>query len=103
MYNPIGIKIKELRENRQMTQTELAQKINVSKSLISAYEKGIRTPSFKVLKDISSTFNVPESLFFLKENQESAVFIDITNLTPPQQKIIYSLLAEFTEKNNANK
>ena len=46
MNDHIGIKIKELREQRQMTQTELAQKLNVSKSVISAYEKGIRNALF---------------------------------------------------------
>ena len=103
MNNTFGIKIKELRETNQMTQTEFAEKINVSKSVVSAYEKGIRQPSYKVLKEICATFNVPETHFFIGENQDSSIFIDITDLTPIQQKIIYSLLSEFKEKNNVDK
>lgn len=99
MNNHIGTKIKELREKRQMTQTELAQKINVSKSVISAYEKGIRTPSFKVIKDLSIAFDVPESYLLIRDDNTGAVLIDITDLTLSQQRIIYALLTEFKESN----
>ena len=99
MNNHIGIKIKELREQRQMTQTELAQKLNVSKSVISAYEKGIRTPSYRVIKDMSAVFDVPESHLFVRHIGETSILIDITDLTPSQQRIIYALLNEFKEAN----
>ena len=102
MNNHIGIKIKELREQRQMTQTELAQKLNVSKSVISAYEKGIRTPSYRVIKDMSAVFDVPESHLFVRDIGETSILIDITDLTPSQQRIIYALLNEFKEANANN-
>ena len=60
----MGTKIKDLREKSGMTQTELANKLGLSKSVISAYEKGIRNPSFKILPLLAQTFNVTELYFF---------------------------------------
>lgn len=36
----IGRRLRELRESRGMTQTELAEKLNIKQVLVSAYERG---------------------------------------------------------------
>ena len=99
----MGVKIKELREKAGMTQTELAEKLGLSKSVISAYEKGIRNPSFKILPQIAKTFNVTELFFFEKgEWEKQAVTIDISDLNKDQQRIVISLVNEFKESNKNN-
>ena len=96
----MGTKIKDLREKAGMTQTELADKLGLSKSVISAYEKGIRNPSFKVLPLLSQIFNVTELYFFEKgEWQNQPITIDISDLNTDQQRIIISLVNEFKESN----
>lgn len=96
----MGDKIKNLREKAGMSQTELAEKLGLSKSVISAYEKGVRNPSFKVLPLLAETFNVSQLYFFEKgEWQNQPVTIDITDLNPDQQRIIISLVNEFKESN----
>ena len=96
----MGEKIKNLREKAGMSQTELAEKLGLSKSVISAYEKGVRNPSFKVLPLLAETFNVSQLYFFEKgEWQNQPVTIDITDLNPDQQRIIISLVNEFKESN----
>ena len=100
MSMTMGAKIKNLREKSGITQTELAEKLGVSKSVISAYEKGIRNPSHKILQSIAETFGVSILSFYEKGNfQNQAVTIDITNLKPEQQKIIFSLINEFKKYN----
>ena len=75
----MGTKIKDLREKAGMTQTELADKLGLSKSVISAYEKGIRNPSFKILPLLAKTFNVTELYFFEKGKwQHEPITVDIT-------------------------
>lgn len=97
----MGTKIKDLREKSGMTQTELANKLGVSKSVISAYEKGIRNPSYKILPLIAKTFNVSQVYFFEKgEWQNSSFTVDISDLTKEQQKIIVSLINQFRDDNN---
>ena len=99
----MGAKIKDLREKAGMTQTELAEKLGLSKSMISAYEKGIRNPSFKMIPLIAKTFNVTELYFFEKgEWQNQAITIDISDLNKEQQKIVISLVNEFKEINKNN-
>ena len=41
----IGNKIKELRTEQKMTQSDLAERLGVTKSSISSYENGSRLPS----------------------------------------------------------
>ena len=102
----MGDKIKDLREKFGMTQTELAEKLGVSKSVVSAYEKGIRNPSYKILPLLAKTFNVSELYFFEKGEFEkrtaTAVTVDITDLNIEQQRIIISLVNEFKESNKNN-
>lgn len=99
----MGAKIKELREASGMTQTELAERVGVSKSVVSAYEKGIRNPSNKVLELVADIFGVSMLSFFEKGYWEhEAVTINITDLTKEQQKIIFSLVDEFRRKNLNN-
>lgn len=50
--------LKTLRKTKNLSQTELANYLNVSKSTISMYELGNREPSFDLLQQISKIFNV---------------------------------------------
>lgn len=52
-------KLKELREKRGLTQIQLAEILNISKSAIANYESGLREPKDNLLwKKIASYFNV---------------------------------------------
>lgn len=99
----MGNKIKNLREKAGLSQTELAEKLGLSKSVISAYEKGIRNPSFKVLPLLAEALNVSQLYFFEKgEWQNQPVTVDISDLNPDQQRIVISLVNEFKESNKNN-
>ena len=52
------LRIKELREEKNISQLELAKKLNLTQQSISLYEKGEREPSIDVLKNIANFFNV---------------------------------------------
>lgn len=54
----LGSKIYILRSNFNMNQTEFADKIGVTQSTLSSYEKGNATPSLDVLISIATNFNV---------------------------------------------
>ena len=47
-----------LRKRDRLSQQELAEKLGVSKSLISMYENDSRKPSFEMLESIADFFNV---------------------------------------------
>lgn len=50
-------RIKQLREEKNITQQELADKINGAKSTIAMYEKGTRKPSMQILIKLSDIFD----------------------------------------------
>ena len=55
----IGDKILELRKSKNMTQRELAEKLNVSDNVISRWETGKTRPDVDMMKTISDVLDVP--------------------------------------------
>ncbi|HBH1733618.1 TPA: helix-turn-helix domain-containing protein [Clostridioides difficile] len=68
--NILEYRIKEARIARGLTQQELADKLNVTKQLLSKYEKGVTKPSIENLIMISKELDFPIE-FFMKEKKIS--------------------------------
>ena len=64
MYYRIGKAIRVLRAINSLSQAELANKINCSKSYISEIESDKKYPSIKILIQVTDTFNLKLSEFF---------------------------------------
>jgi putative transcriptional regulator len=63
--------LKVERAKRNITQTELAEEIKVSKQTIHSIESGRYTPSTLIALKLARYFNTPvESLFQLEESDE---------------------------------
>ena len=54
-------RIKEIRKNYKLTQTEFGERIGVKGNTITGYETGIRSPSDAVIVSICREFNVNET------------------------------------------
>ena len=67
----IGLKIKNLRKSRKMTQEEFAEQIGVSRSTLSCYEIGQRTPHLKTLQQIADIFGVGLDYFGVAVKDEA--------------------------------
>ncbi len=63
MENKFAIRLKELRTEKGVNQILLAEKLQVSKGIISFWENGLREPTLSNLLAIAKFFNV--SLDFL--------------------------------------
>lgn len=53
-----GDRLKELREEKELKQAELANLFNISPSTIGMYEQNRRTPDFTLLSSLADFFNV---------------------------------------------
>ncbi|AXL21828.1 XRE family transcriptional regulator [Megasphaera stantonii] len=71
-------RIRELRNNKGITQTELGKILSVQKAAVSKYELGLTTPSPEILKKMSEYFNV--SIDYLLGN-------DRQTASPPAEKM----------------
>lgn len=56
----IKIKIKEIRENRNMSLLEIAQIAHISKSHLNYIERGMKEPTLSVLIKIAKALEVDE-------------------------------------------
>ena len=68
----LGVRIKTLREENNLTQEELASKINVTKSTISYYENSKRVPTVSNLHDLARVFNVSYDYLMGNDSYEIA-------------------------------
>lgn len=90
----LGEKIKSLRKSKNMTQKDLADRIGVSKSIISSYESGIRYPSYDVLVKMARIFHV--STDYLLGIEKKRV-LDASALTDDEIEAIKNLIMIFIE------
>ena len=49
----LGENIRRMREERGLSQSELAEKIELQKQIVSAFERGVKTPSLEKLVAIA--------------------------------------------------
>lgn len=92
MYD-LGLRLKEIRSRRGLTQKALARRINKSVSAVSSYESNAQMPPLDVLISIASVLNVSldELVGFSAEKT-----ISLKSLNAQQQEVIELLIAEFT-------
>ena len=98
----LGRRLKELRNKRKLTQQQVAERIWVSKAMVSAYELSIRTPSYEVLIKLAKLFGVTtDYLLGLDEvDDKPHQLIDLSNLTDEEQRIIIDLIENMKKHHN---
>ena len=60
----IGEKLKKLRQNKNMTQKELAMRSGISISSIVSYENGLREPKVDTIKCLCDVFEISPDFFY---------------------------------------
>lgn len=92
-----GIKLRKLRKEREMTQQQLADKLDVTKATVSAYETDAKYPSIEVLIKIAKTFEVStDYLLGLSETND----FQNSQLTDEQNILIQEIERQFVYLNN---
>lgn len=92
MISGLGERIKEQRELRRLSQKELADKINVSASIVSNYENGERSPSLESLMALARTFQCTTDYLLGFEKLEKDKVLDVSMLTDEQRKLLQHFL-----------
>lgn len=94
-----GLRLKELRETKQLSQQEVAERLNVGRSTVSGYERNIITPSVEQLVRMAVLYNT--SLDYMMGLDDRACFY-LDDLSESQQQtvldVVIRLKQEFQKK-----
>lgn len=100
MVYDFGNRLRQLRERRKLTQTQVAVRLNISKSAMSGYENNIKTPSVDILIELAQLYNVTTDYLLGLDNREM-LYVD--GLTSRQKEILNVLLTEFRSERSIYK
>lgn len=96
-YNVIGRRIKTVRMEHNLTQEELADKIDVSVAFMSRLERGNSKINLKRLTQIAEILNVSPGYLLTGSNTTSKDYLRedfrevLDKCTPEQQRLIYAI------------
>ena len=91
----LGHKLKALRLQHDLTQSQLANKLGLTKSVISAYETGLRLPSYDVLVHLAKILNVSTDYLLGVDNKRE---IDLSGLTDAEIDALVNLIKAMKAK-----
>lgn len=91
-----GVRLRELRKARNLTQKQLAAQIMVQNSIISFYENGDRLPSPETIKKLAAVFHVSADYLMGIEKKET---IDVTGLDENDKRLVRELVDTLRSKN----
>ena len=94
-----GIRLKELRKKRRLSQKEVADRIGVATGTISAYECNTKTPSVEVLESLALLYNASVD-YILGLDKRTNFYID--DLTASQQEIVLNIVRMLREEFEKN-
>lgn len=92
----LGKKLRGLRMANKLSQAQVAERLSVTKTLISSYENDLRQPSYENLLKLSRLFKV--STDWLLGNTPQASF-DFSSLTEEQTALVIGMIKEFERAN----
>lgn len=90
-----GNTLKTLRLQENMTQAQLSQKLGLTKSVVSAYETGLRMPSYDVLIHIAQIFHVSTDYLLGVEHKQE---LDLSGLSQEETDALRNLIRAMKRK-----
>ncbi len=71
----MGTRLKALRKSRGMTQLQAAERIGISKAMVSSYELSARQPSYGVLVKLAALYGVTTD-YLLGAERDRVISVD---------------------------
>lgn len=102
-YTVIGSRIKQARLAKNMTQEDLADKIDISVAFLSRVERGNSHINLKRLNQLCGLLDVSEGYLLNGASSSSENYLDkeftdlIKSVSPEKQKLIYNVAKTIAE------
>ena len=95
----IGKKIRQMRNQKGLTQEELADRCELTKGYISQLENDLNSPSITTLTDILAALGSNLSEFFMGEREEKVVFSKEEFIEKDSEGVLLKWLIPNAQKN----
>ena len=95
----LGKKIRQMRNQKGLTQEELADRCELTKGYISQLENNLNSPSIATLTDILSALGSDLSEFFREEKEEKVVFTKNEFIEKDSEGVCLNWLIPNAQKN----
>ena len=104
----LAARLRALRLQKKITQKTVADQLNVHKSLISAYENGGRSPSYRMLCKIADYYGTTTDYLLGRTNNRSESFQVLNNsatISDQDQQLaaaLIQLIHQYQDNNRDN-
>ena len=85
----ISERIKELREEKAWTQTELAKILGVTRSCVNAWEMGISVPSTQYVVELASLFHISTDFLL---GVEATASVSVEGLSDEDIQLVHTII-----------
>ena len=92
MIKELPIKLKQLRMLHNYSQKDVANKLDISPSVVSAYETGERTPSTEILLALSYLYKCSTDYLLGKTKETPVIVLDTNGLNQEQIQVLQALI-----------
>lgn len=92
MIKNLSVRLKELRMSQNLSQADVAKKLDISPSIVSGYETGERTPSTENLLALSYLYKCSTDYLLGKSNDKPSIVLDTDGLTCEQIEVLKDLI-----------
>lgn len=92
----VADRIKALREQKGLTQTDLSKLLGITRSSVNAWEMGISVPSTQYIVELASIFKVSTDYLLCVDTSAT---VSVAGLTEKDIQLVHSIISHLKEKN----
>lgn len=93
----VADRIKALREQKGLTQTDLSNQLGITRSSVNAWEMGISVPSTQYIVELAHIFKVSTDYLLCVDTSAT---ISVAGLTEKDVQLVHSIISHLKEKNS---
>lgn len=93
-------RIRELREKNDMTQSELAKRLSITRSSVNAWEMSLSIPSSKILPELCKVLHTTSDYLLGMDDTE---LLSLEQYSDAEREILYRLMRYFDESKEKQK
>lgn len=92
----VADRIKALREEKGLTQTDLSKLLGITRSSVNAWEMGISIPSTQYIVELANIFKVSTDYLLCVD---SSATVSVAGLTEKDVQLVHTIISHLKEKN----